>query len=136
MAGDLTYPFGLPITLHYGKANVEPNATTALTLAQGGAGFVVPTGYKFHPILLHAESNAAITTDSATLKVRANTTALTSGPSVVLDDSAQNANDTARVGENPIAAGKVVNVAVTTETNFAPNTADIDAILVGILLPA
>jgi hypothetical protein len=136
MAGDLSYEYGLPLALQYGKANLAGNATTLLTLTQGGAGFVVPTGYKFHPMLLHAEVNAAVQGGSGVVKVTANTTALTGGPSVTLNANTQTAVATARVNADPIAAGKVVALNIVQDANFAPNTLDIDAVLVGVLLPA
>lgn len=136
MAGNLTYPDGLPITLQFIAANIVENATTNLTLGSGGVGITVPTGYKFHPVMLFAESNAEINTDSAALKVTANTTALVNGPSVTLDANTQTGYSTARVGAEGIAAGKVIGVNAVVGVNFAPNTLDIDAVLVGILLPA
>ena len=136
MAGDLTFPDGLPVTLQFVGSNIEPNTTTALTLVNGGAGLVVPTGYKFHSMLVFAESNAAVSADTGTVVVRANTTTLGNGPTVALTNTAQSGSDTERVGAEGITAGKTVSLAIVTGANFAPNTADIDAVLVGVLLPA
>jgi hypothetical protein len=136
MAGDLTYDLGLPITLHFGLANATGNATQALTLAQGGAGFVVPTGYKFHPLLLQVGANEAVTAGSAVAYLSLNTTSQTTMPHVTLSDSVQRAQDTGRVGQTPFTAGQIVAINFVQDANFAPNTADIDAILAGVLLPA
>lgn len=136
MANELSREDGLPITLDFGLANVTPNATTALTFAQGGAGFKVPPGYAFHAICLHGESNADLTAGTATFKVRADGTALANGPTAALSDTVQAAVGVKRVGVEPVAAGSIVGVAITADANFAPNTADVDAVLVGLLLPA
>ncbi len=137
MANELdAKPGALPVTLAFAKANIEPNTTTDLTLAQGGAGFKVPTGYKFHAIALHGESNADLTADIATFKVIADGTELANGPTAALSDTVQAAVGVQRMGADPIAAAAVVAVSVTTGANFAPNTADVDAVLVGVLTPA
>ncbi len=136
MSNELTFDQGLPVTLIFAKANIEPNTTTALTLAQGGAGLVVPTGYKFHPLLLHGESNADLSAGTAVFKVTANTTALVNGPTATLSDTVQKASGVMRPGAEGIAAGKIVCVSIVADANFAPNTADVDAVLVGVLLPA
>ena len=104
MAGDLTFPDGLPVTLQFVGSNIEPNTTTALTLVNGGAGLVVPTGYKFHSMLVFAESNAAVSADTGTVVVRANTTTLGNGPTVALTNTAQSGSDTERVGAEGITA--------------------------------
>lgn len=136
MANELTYPDGLPVSLAFTKANIEPNATTALTLANGGAGLKVPTGYKFHPLMLHGESNADLSAGTAIFKVTANTTASINGPTATLSDTIQVAVGVQRPGAEPITAGKIVGVSIVADANFAPNTADVDAVLVGVLLPA
>jgi hypothetical protein len=48
----------------------------------------------------------------------------------------QRAAAAARVGASPIAAGHEVGVSITTDASYAPTTADHDAVLVGLLLPA
>ena len=58
MANELTYDQGVDVTLIFALANPGAGATTAMTMAQGGTGFVVPTGYKFHPTCLNVNSNA------------------------------------------------------------------------------
>lgn len=138
MANELDYDYGVDVTLPFTLANVPTNATTALTLVtgQGADGFKVPTGYKFHPLALHGESNADLTAGSATFKVTDNTAVVGSGPEPVLNDTIQVAVAVARVGAAPIAAGKIVGISVVADATFAPTTADIDAILIGKLLPA
>jgi hypothetical protein len=136
MANDLNFSDGFPITLTFGSENVAENTTTGMTLANGGAGLVVPTGYAFHAMLVSASSNAAVQADTATVKVRANTTVLSNGPVAALTNTVQSTAGTMRPGVEPITAGKTVNLAIVTGANFAPNTADIDAVLIGVLLPA
>ena len=135
MGNELTYDFGLPVTLVFGKANPVANTTTALTLANGGLGLKVPAGYKFHPMLLHGESNADLTAGVATFKVTANTTVLSEGPVAVLGDTVQVHSGVQRPNAEPISAGAIVGVSVILDANVAPNTADVDAILVGVLMP-
>jgi len=137
MANELEFPHGLPITLTLALANPAANtANQDLLLAQGGAGFVVPTGYEFHPVLLSVSSNADLTAGTATFKVVDNGTELTNSVDVELSDTVQKAADLIRAGVQPIAAGHVVGVSVTTDAAYLPVTADVDAILVGYLLPA
>jgi len=51
---------GFPIALNFGKANALADATNILGLQQGN-GFIVPVGYKFHPLVMTAKSNGALT---------------------------------------------------------------------------
>lgn len=132
----LDYAAGVDVTLTFSVANPAANATTALTLPQASRGFVVPAGYRFHPISLTLASNADLTAGTATGRVRANGTAVVGGPEPVLADAVQEATAIARVGQAPIAAGQRVDVAVVTDAAYAPVTADLDAILIGKLLPA
>jgi len=136
MANELTYPDGLPVTLQFGGANVAENATTALTFVNGGLGLKVPTGYKFHPLLLHGEGNADLSGGTAIFKVTANTVASINGPTATLSDTVQVAVGVQRPGAEPITAGKIVGVSVVADVNYAANTIDLDAVLVGVLLPA
>jgi hypothetical protein len=138
MANELVYDYGVDVSLPFTLANVPTNATTALTLvtAQGADGFKVPTGYKFHPLCIHGESNADLTAGSGTFKVTDNTTVIANGPEPVLNDTVQVAVAVAGVGDAPIAAGKIVGLSFVADASFAPPTADVDAILVGKLLPA
>ena len=132
---DINYKFGKELTLHFEKANVEPNTTTDLTFGQGGAGFKVPPGYDFCPEIMHAESNADLTGGTATFGVIDDGTLVSNGPAPVLNDTVQVA-----VAEvNPlvvrIPAGSIVGVEVVTSAAYAPNTADLDVVLYGRLVP-
>lgn len=136
MANELNNPDGLALTLAFSAANLVANAATKMTLAQGGSGFVVPTGYKFHALALHIESNAAINAGTVTAYVSDNNTALANGPVVALDANTQAASDTERPAVQPIAAAHVVGVKAVADANVAPNTLDFDAIVIGVLRPA
>lgn len=136
MTNELDTKFGVAVTLFFGKANVTKNGTIDLTFAQGGAGFKVPAGYAFHPVLLHAETNADITAGTETFRVIADGTELTHGPEVCLADTVQAGVDLQTFGAEPIAAGSIVGVSVTTSADLAPETGDVDAVLVGYLVPA
>jgi hypothetical protein len=136
MANELDYDDGLPVTLIFALANPGASATTDLALAQGGTGFVVPTGYEFHAMCLCGMSNADLTGGTAIFKVIDNGTEQTNGPTATLSDTVQRASGVQRAQVEPIAAGHVVGVSVTTDGSYAPTTADLDAVLIGILQPA
>lgn len=138
MANELDYGFGLDVSFQLQLANPSANASTAMVLsaAGGNPGFVVPTGYKFHPVCLSLASNADLSAGTILAKVTDNTTAILNGPQPVLSDEVQKATGIARVGIAPIAAGHVVGVTLTADANYLPVTADYDAILIGKLLPA
>jgi len=136
MANELDPKFGTAITLQFGSANVVKNATTDLKFTNGGAGFIVPTGYVFHAVCLHAETNADITAGTETYKVIVVGAELDNGPVVALSDTVQAASDIEKVGSEPIAAGSVVAVSVTASSDLAPETGDVDAVLIGYLVPA
>ena len=51
---------GFPVALNFGKANAAANTTNTLGLQQGN-GFRVPEGYVFHPLVMTAKSNGALT---------------------------------------------------------------------------
>jgi hypothetical protein len=136
MTNELDPKFGELITLQFLLANVPANATTDLTLPGGNAGLVVPTGYEFHPTFLQISSNADLTAGTATAKVTADGTELAKGPAPVLSDTVQAASAVVRFGLEPVAAGDVVGVSITTTAAFLPTTADVDAILAGYLVPA
>lgn len=124
------------VSLQFELANPSAGATTDMTLAQGGTGFVVPAGYKFSPVSLTVVSNADLTAGTLDGKVTDDGTEIVSGPEPQLADTVQRA--TAVVGGDPqtIAAAAVVGVSVTTSAGYLPITADIDAVLLGYLLPA
>jgi hypothetical protein len=132
---ELDYTKGVEVSLTLSVANPAAAATTALTLPQGGSGFVVPAGYVAHPICLSATSNADLTAGTATFRVTDDTVINVNGPSPVLSDLVQRASAVARVGAAPIAAGHVVGVSVVTDAGYLPITADLDAVLLLKLLP-
>ena len=136
MANELIYDHGIDVTLTLSIANPAAAGTTDAALAQGGPGFIVPTGYEAHPICLSVRSNADLTGGTATFQVIDNGTELANGPSVVLSDTVQEGVGAARVGTAPIAAGRTVGVSVTTNAGYLPVTADHDIILVIKILPA
>lgn len=51
---------GFPVALVFSKANAAASAANVLTFPQGN-GFIVPEGYNFHPLLITAKSNGALT---------------------------------------------------------------------------
>lgn len=136
MANELATKFGELVTLQFILANVPKNATTDMTLPGGNAGFLVPTGYAFHPMFLQISSNADITAGTVTGKVIDDGTELAKGPAPVLSDEVQKACAVVTFGREPIASGSVVGVSVTASSDLAPETADFDAILMGYLVPA
>jgi hypothetical protein len=138
MANELDHPgLGFPVTLGFILANAGSGATTDLTLPQAGTGWLVPTGYKFHALHLSGSASAAIDTGgTATLKVIDDGTELVSGPEPVLSNTNQRNQAVKASGVQPIAAGSVLSVSVTTNGTYGPVTLDIDAVLTGILTPA
>lgn len=127
---------GYPVSFQVAIANPAASATTAATAAQGGAGLVVPTGYKFHPMLISVTSNADLTAGTLTAKVTDNGTALSNGPTAVLSDLVQVASGVQRAMVEPIVAGHQVGVKVTADSGYLPVTADIDILVSGMLFPA
>ena len=130
---------GLTITLHFNKANVLENASTAMVISGGQAAddWTVPTGYVFKPLLLEGESNADLTAGTLTFKVTSNGTAISGGPEPALSDTVQRAQAVARATQCAgVAAGNLVGIKAVADVNYAPNTADLDALLIGLLLPA
>lgn len=137
MANELSRDDGIAVTIALSLANPGANATTNLTAPQANlSGFVVPAGYKFHAVLLSGGSNADLTAGTATFKVTDNDTEIVGGPEPQLADTVQRASAVARVGASPIAAGHEVGISITTSSGYLPVTADLDAVLVGLLLPA
>ena len=107
---ELTYDQGLPVSLIFALANPGAAATTAMTLAQANTGFVVPTGYAFHPLCLNVNSNADLTAGTLTGKVSDNGTVIAGGPEPALSDPTQRASAVKRVGAAPIAAARIDNL--------------------------
>lgn len=135
MANELMRDDGIAVTLQFGVANKEPNTTSNLTLQQGYTGFLVPTGYKFHAVYLGGSTGANLSAGSGVFNVTNNGTALANGPTVTLNATVEQSHDVERVGVEPIPAGNFVGVNFVADANFAPNTADLDAVLIGLLLP-
>jgi hypothetical protein len=138
MAGELAFHGndGYPVSFKVAIANPAAAATTAATAAQGGAGFVVPAGYAFHPTLISVESNADLTAGTLIAKVTDNGTVLANGPIATLSDLVQVAAGLQRPQVEPIAAGRKVGASVVADASYAPVTADIDILVAGLLLPA
>lgn len=137
MANELAYEHGVSLALQMGLANPAANAAAKLTFANGGSGFKVPTGYKFHALALHAEANAALSAGTAVIAVTDNNTALlNSALAVTLDANTQTGSAVMRVGQQPIVAGHVVGAKITADANYSANTVDHDVVIVGVLLPA
>jgi len=138
MANELTFDSGFSISLPFTLQNPAAAATTAMVGASAAAvsGYVVPTGYKFHPMLIMASSNADLTAGTAIFKVSDNGTVIAGGPEATLSDPTQRAAAVQRPGAAPIIAGHVVGVSIVTDAGYLPVTADHDAILCGVLLPA
>jgi len=124
----------IPVSLSYRFQEVQANATNRLTLPNGGAGFKVPTGYAFHPRMIHAELDTAVTAQSIALSVAADGVAV-SGLSVTLNASAQVAVSAQRPQVVKIAAGAVVSVVAVAAPGFTPTTAGLDVVLSGLLIP-
>jgi hypothetical protein len=141
MANELSRDDGISVTLHFIKANLGTGAaTTDMTLAQAGTGYAVPTGYKFHPVLLALTFTGTLDADATVIaKVIDNGTELVHGPVAQVDQADADTHNTgvARVGGQPIAAGRVVGVSLTTDADYdTTSTIDWDAMLTGLLLPA
>ena len=125
-----------PVTLGFVATNIATNTTAALTLDQGGAGWVIPTGYVGHALQLAAAMNAtAAAGASIAFKVRDDGTALDNGPVVTLTSSSRTGSAVQALGAEPMAAGSVVSVQVTANTSGAA-TEDADVVLNVGLTPA
>lgn len=135
MANELTRDDGISVSFEFVFQDAVAGTTNVMTLPGGGAGFKVPTGYNFHAVALHGESDTDLTAGTITFKVRDDGTALANGPTAVLSDEVQVAVGVQRVGADPIAAGSIVSVEAVASGALAPSTCGLDAVLVGILLP-
>ena len=137
MAGELNaMRDGMPITLHFQATDPAANATTNLITDLTGAGYVVPAGYVFHPMLLQVTGDTAVTAGTATFNVTDNTVAVANGPAPVLSSAAGatlSQAAMARFGANPIAAGHIVGVNIVASAGYLPVTDDFDALLHGVL---
>lgn len=127
---------GFPVTVQYVGTNVALSTTATLTLDQSGVGYTVPTGYVGHAVALAGSASAALTTGaSVTFKVLDDGTALDNGPQPALDGDTRSAVAVERLGTEPMAAGSVVAVSVTTNST-GTSTTDYDAVLSLVLTPA
>ena len=136
MAGELNaLRDGYPIALLFSITDPAANATTLLTTSkQGGRGWVVPAGYVFHPMVLAAASNAAVTAGTAIFNVCVAGVAIANGPTAQLDTTnTQENTGVQRLGAAPIAAGSRVAVNIVASAGYLPVTADHDVILSGVL---
>lgn len=137
MANELSLiPEGFPVSLNFALENAPANTANVLTLKGTNTGFVVPAGYKFQPIAILAMSNADLTAGTATFAVTDNGTVLKNGPTAKLEDTVQKKDGENPIGTEPIAAGHLVGVKATTDAGYLPITADLDAVLLGVLTPA
>lgn len=141
MANELSRDDGIAVTLQFIKANLGTGAaTTDMTFGQAGTGFIVPAGYKFHAVCLSLTFTGTLDAGATVAgKVIDNGTELTSGPVASISQAASDtgAVGVARAGAQPIAAGHVVGVSLTTNASYSTtSTIDWDATLVGLLLPA
>jgi hypothetical protein len=139
MANELSRPHPL-VSFQFTIANIDAGTTPVDGILAGGNGKngpIVPTGYKFSPVFIDAEINAARTAGTSTIKVTDNGTEIVSGPEALIDDTNTLA-DTGVVSGDPqkIAAAHEIGVSATGNGSFAPTTADADVILYGYFLPA
>jgi len=126
---------GLAISLHFRASNVAANSTTRLTLMRGGLGAQIPPTYRLYPMVLSAESNAAIQAGSALVIVTSDGTPIGRGPQVTLDAAHQVDSQIVRKSSDSLAATAAFGVSMITTADFAPGTLDFDAILTGVILP-
>jgi hypothetical protein len=126
-----------PISVIFSIVNAAASSTVDGTLAQGTAGFVVPTGYEFHALALSSYINDSITAGLLTIKVTDDGTELVNGPEIAMTSAADFGAGVKQLGAQPIAAGSVVGVSGTGDASLAPDgTADLDVVLLGALVPA
>lgn len=142
MANELDFTGDMPMTLVFTIANVAGGPVISLVdgvIAGANAtnGMIVPAGYAFHPLFIEVEVNDARTAGTAIFKVTSDGTELSNGPEATLD-ATNTTQDTGiqRPGTEPVAAGAEVGVSATGDTSWAPDTADADVILYGVLRPA
>lgn len=78
----------------------------------------------------------SIPTATAVFKVAADGTAPSEGLSTFFDDVIRENEDDAKVGFYPIAAGSEVTIQMITTADYVPVTADVDVVLLGVLVHA
>lgn len=142
MSNELIHTGGFQLSLVFGLANKAKNTAVAMTLPGGqtqtNSGFVVPVGYTFRPMCVSVQINDAVTVGSCKIEVTDNGTVVTQGPVATLNTTDTTAaGGVQRPGARAIAAGHVVGLKATASADLAPDgTADLDAFLMGELLPA
>ena len=140
MAGELAYwKDGLPVTFKFMLKDLAANGTTAMTGALATPGYKVPAGYKFVPMLIGLSSSAELDGGTCIAKVTADATAVVNGPeaTIALALPKQHATAVVREGQPAsIAAGSVVCVELVASAAYSPETADLDAVVSGVMVPA
>jgi hypothetical protein len=128
---------GAQLTLHFQMADINHNATTVLQMPSGGnTGFLVPTGYTAHAMLISAMSNTDLTAGTATFVITDDGTAIDNGPTCVLSDLVQEASGVKARGAHPVPAGSKLGVSIIANAAMEPETAHMDAIVYVELHPA
>src|SRR5271157_4641932 len=124
MGQELILPDAAGVDFQFIKTNMGANATTVMTLPNTGTGFVVPTGWKFHPTCIIVNGSTAVTAQTLTASVTDNGTVIANGPTAVLDAVTNTTSNSgvARADCAPIQAGHVVGAALTTPSSFTPTT--------------
>lgn len=126
---------GFPVTLQLSKANPSAEGDSVLTLAQGN-GFVVPEGYTFRPLYLVVKSNVDLSAGAATFKLASDGTAITGYHTCILSHGVQFKQTAFYRKQTQIPAGSEITVIMTADAAYLPVTADMDAVLFGVLEPA
>jgi hypothetical protein len=121
------------VTFQYRASNVKAAAFTHFTLRHGALGPQLAASYRFYPLVLSISSNAAISAGSATFRVTSDGTPLGRGPIVVLNDAAQAASNMVNDQADSIAPEAEIGLRIETSADYAPDTADFDATLVGVV---
>jgi len=130
---EISHGFSAVIT--FGAPNPAANATTAATLPQGTT-YLVPPGFNAHIVGVTAASNAAITDETAAIRVRSNGTAIASFPTITLGPLAQRGGALAYLGQAIVPGGAQLDAAVVTPLGYLPITADYDINVHIVLMPA
>ena len=123
---------GFPVTLQLSKANPAADGDSVLSLPQGN-GFVVPAGYTFRPLYLVVKSNADLSAGTATFKLAVDGTAVIGYHTCILSHGVQSQQTAFYRKQTQIAAGGEITVIMTADAAYLPVTADIDAVLFGVL---
>ena len=129
----------IPVSFAFKVENVTTDGTPVdgtLASAQGSDGLLVPTGYTFHPVMIFAESNAAVSAGGINVYACDDGTELLNGPTVALASGTQAATGVARHGATSMAAASVIGVSGTSTGALDAATKDLDVVLTGVFLPA